>query len=181
MSDQYVGEIRMFGGNFAIKNWAFCNGQTMSITQNQALFAIIGTTFGGNGVSTFNLPDLRGRLPTGQGQGPGLSNYVMGESAGTENVTLLTQNLPTHNHAFNASTTNATVTNIANTVLPGKVVTPSTGHFYTVNTGSPPPTMGNLNPQSAGMSGGNLPHSNLMPALCVTFIISLYGIFPTRN
>lgn len=181
MSDQYIGEIRMFGGNFAISQWALCNGQTMAITQNQALFAIIGTTFGGNGVNTFNLPDLRGRLPVGQGQGPALSNRVMGESAGTETVALLTQNLPTHNHSLNASSSNATANTIANNLLPGKIVTPSTGHFYTVNVGSPPPTLGNLNPQSAGMSGGNLPHNNLMPALCVTFIIALYGIFPSRN
>jgi microcystin-dependent protein len=181
MSNQYIGEMRMFGGNFAIKNWAFCNGQTLSIQQNQALFSLLGTTFGGNGTTSFQLPDLQGRLPMGQGQGPGLSNRTIGENAGTETVTLTLQNLPSHNHAFNASSQNATLNTISATDLPGKIVTPPTGHFYTIATGTPAPTMGALNSQSIGYTGGSQPHSNLMPSLCVTFIIALYGIYPSRN
>jgi microcystin-dependent protein len=180
MSNQYLGEIRMFGGNFAIKNWALCNGQTMSIQQNAALFSLLGTTFGGNGSTTFLLPDLQCRLPVGQGTGPGLTTRVIGENAGTENVTLTLQNLPMHNHMFNATTGNATFQNISNTELPGKIVTPATGHFYTINTGTPAPTMGSLNSQSIGFSGNGQPHPNLMPSLCVSFIIALLGIYPSR-
>src|SRR6185437_6635000 len=113
MSDYFVGEIRMFGGNFAIKNWAFCNGQFMSIAQNQALFSLIGTTYGGDGVRTFALPDLRGRLPIGQGQGIGLSPRTMGENAGSEQVTVLLNEMPLHSHAFNATADAATTSNVA--------------------------------------------------------------------
>lgn len=181
MSTPFLGEIRMFGGNFAIKNWAFCNGQTLAIQQYTALFSLLGTTFGGNGISTFQLPNLQGRLPVGQGQGPGLSNYVMGESSGVEQVTLLSSNLPQHNHALNATSANATAVAISNTVLPGKITTPASGRYYVQNMGTPPPTFGSMNPQTVGMTGGNLPHSNLMPALCVSFIIALVGIYPSRN
>jgi microcystin-dependent protein len=153
----------------------------MSIQQNAALFSLLGTTFGGNGVSTFQLPDIQGRLPVGQGQGPGLTNRIIGEVGGTENVTLSVQNLPMHNHMLNATTGDATLQNISTTDLPGKIVTPPTGHFYTINTGSPAPTMGTLNSQSVGFSGGNQPHPNLMPSLCVSFIIALYGVYPSRN
>lgn len=179
MSNQYLGEVRMFAGNFAPSGWALCNGQTLNISQYTALFALLGTTFGGNGVSTFQLPNLQGRLPLGQGQGLGLSNYIVGQNSGTENVSLSTTNLPQHNHALNASQTTANQANIANTLLPGKM--PGTGKFYTVNTGTPPPTFGTLNAQTVGQTGGNNPHPNLMPSLCVSFIIAMVGIFPSRN
>jgi microcystin-dependent protein len=178
MSEPFVGEIRMFGGNFAPRGWMLCNGQTLAISSYTALFSLIGTTYGGNGVQTFQLPDLQGRLPVGQGQGPGLANYVIGESSGSEQVTLLVSNLPPHNHLLSASTTAANTATIGNTVLPGKI---ASGHFYVANTGSPAPTVGHLNPMSASMAGSGLPHSNLMPSLCVSFIISTIGIFPSRN
>src|SRR3712207_483459 len=104
----YIGEIRMFGGNFAPVGWAFCEGQTLPISENDALFTLIGTTYGGDGEETFNLPDLQGRIPVHQGTGPGLSSYVIGEAAGVESVTLTTQQIPVHNHAFIASTATGT-------------------------------------------------------------------------
>lgn len=180
MSTPFIGEIRMFGGNFAPRNWALCNGQTLAIAQNQALFALIGTTFGGNGVQTFQLPNLQGSLPVGQGTGPGLSTRVIGETAGSENVTLTQATMPAHSHTLNASTANATTADIGSSTLPGTVTAPA--HFYTVNDGtSPPPTAESLTAGSVGLSGNNMPHSNLMPSLCVTFILSLTGVFPSRN
>src|SRR5579863_4237911 len=109
MTQPYVGEVRMFGGNFAPSNWAFCNGQTMSISQYQVLFTLIGTTYGGDGQTTFNLPNLQGRLGVGMGQGGGLSNYVLGQSAGVEAVTLTTTTMAAHNHPLMASQTTATL------------------------------------------------------------------------
>jgi microcystin-dependent protein len=180
MATPFIGEIRMFGGNFAPTNWALCNGQLLGIAQNQALFTLIGTTFGGNGVSTFQLPNLQGRLAVGQGTGPGLSNRVIGQMSGEENVTLTQSTIPNHGHALMASTANASTANIGSTVLPGVVASP--GHFYAVNDGtSPPPLAGTLPAGSVGVTGGNLPHSNLMPTLCLTFIIALYGVYPSRN
>lgn len=179
MSDFFLGEIRMFAGNFAPKSWALCDGQLLSIQQNTALFALLGTFFGGNGVSNFQLPDLRGRLPVGQGQGLGLSPRVIGEVGGTETVGLISGNLPAHNHPLNAATGNATTAVPSSTVLPGTL---TTGKFYTVNDGSTPaPTPENLAPGVVSVVGGGLPHNNLMPALCVSFIIALAGIFPSRN
>ena len=181
MTSPYLGEIRMFAGGFAPSHWAFCNGQTMSISQNQALFSVIGTTYGGDGISTFLLPNLQGRLAIGQGQGVGLTNRVLGVPGGTETVTLLTTNLPSHNHPLAASTVAANVNDIGNTVLPGKVTTPATGHFYVHNTGAPSPVMGTLKPLSVAGAGQGTAHDNQMPSLCVSFIISLNGIFPSRN
>jgi microcystin-dependent protein len=180
MSDFFLGEIRMFGGNYAPSQWAFCNGQTMNISQYQALFALIGTTFGGNGVQTFALPNLQGRLAVGQGQGLGLTNRLLGQSGGEENVTLLTTNLPQHIHTLNASTVNVSTSVISNTVLPGTFT--AGNNFYTKNDGSTPaPIPKNLVAGSTTMTGSGQPHSNLMPTLCVSFIIALYGIFPSRN
>jgi len=181
MSQPFVGEIRMFGGSFAPRSWAFCNGQVLPITQNQALFALIGTIYGGNGTSTFSLPDLRGRLPIGQGTGSGLTPRVAGELGGVEDVTLLTATMPAHTHRLEASSVTATTNAIASNVLPG-IVTPAPGHFYVTNDGSTPaPTFGALAQQSVTSTGGGTPHSNLMPALCVSFIIALSGVFPSRN
>jgi microcystin-dependent protein len=178
MSTYFLGEIRMFGGNYAIKHWAFCNGQLMSIAQNQALFSLIGTTYGGDGRTTFALPDLRGRLPMSQGQGPGLSNYVMGQSSGSENVTLTINEMPMHTHQFSATADNATTADIANNVLPGQPTTANSKLYAEPgNAGTPTP----LAQSAVGLSGGNLPHSNLMPSLCVTFIIALQGMYPSRN
>ena len=180
MSTPFIGEIRMFGGNFAPRNWAFCNGQTLGIAQNQALFALIGTTFGGDGINTFLLPNLQGRLAIGEGQGQGLSYRTVGELAGAEAVTLTQATMPAHGHALNASNSGATTADIGASVLPGVVEAPA--HFYTVDDGTmPPPTPRGLAPGSIGPAGGNQAHSNLMPSLCVSFIISLNGVFPTRN
>jgi microcystin-dependent protein len=180
MAEPFVGEIRMFGGDYPPLNWAFCNGQTLSISANQALFTLIGTTYGGDGVRTFALPNLQGRLPIGQGQGPGLTNRLIGTPDGQEQVLLATSNLPSHNHTLSASTVAANGTTISTSVLPGKVTTPADGHFYTQNTGSPAPTFGSLNLRTVAANGGGLPHSNLMPSLCVSFIIALSGLFPSR-
>ena len=177
MSDPFVGEIRMFGGNFAPKGWAFCNGQTLAINQNQALFSLIGTYYGGDGVSNFQLPNLQSSLPMGQGNGNGLTPRVVGETGGEANVTLTTPSLPNHTHTFSASGSPASTTTIANN-LPATL---ANGTFYTHNSGSPAPTFGNLQQQSVVLAGSGQPHGNLMPSLCVTFIIALQGIFPSRN
>jgi microcystin-dependent protein len=172
MANQYLGEIRMFGGNFAPAGWALCSGQILSISQFSALFALLGTTYGGDGVSNFALPDLRGRVPICQGQGIGLSEYVIGAKAGEENVILSTTTMPSHNHQF-VSTAAATLDTPTNAVLG----TPATG----VNLFAPTVPSGTLNASANGATGGNQAHPNVMPYLCTSFIISLTGIFPTRN
>jgi microcystin-dependent protein len=166
MSQPFIGEIRMFGGNFAPAGWAFCNGQVMSIAQNNALFALIGTTYGGDGVQTFNLPNLMGRLPTHQGGG-----FVIGQLAGTENVTLTLNQIPQHNHSVAAATS-------ANSKSPsGAVYGGNTAdHVYTANAPS-----AQMNAGMVGIGGGSQPHSNMMPYGVVSFIISLFGIFPSQN
>jgi microcystin-dependent protein len=179
MSDNFLGEIRMFCGNFAPTRWALCGGQLLSINQNQALFALFGTTYGGNGIQNFALPNLLGRIPNGQGQGTGLSNYVLGQQAGVEAVTILQTNLPSHSHTFNASQDPATSQTVGSTVIPAKPNT-SGNKFFTV-VGSKQPLGEHLSAGSCGLTGGSQPHSNLMPTLCVTFIIALQGIFPSRT
>jgi microcystin-dependent protein len=179
MAQPFIGEIRMFGSNFAPAGWMFCNGQTLSIAQYTALFSLIGTTYGGNGTSTFNLPDLRGRLPVHQGQGPGLSFYTIGQAAGVETVALNSTQMPQHSHALMASTATATLSSPTNNVTGAAPQTPVAADLYT-KPGSPA-TVGNLLPQAVGNNGSNLPHSNMMPYLCVSFIIAMVGIFPSRN
>jgi microcystin-dependent protein len=171
MSDQYLGEIRMFGGNFAPAGWALCNGQLLQISQNTALFAIIGTYYGGNGVNTFALPNLQSRVPVHQGQGPGLGNYVIGEMGGVENVTLTTQQMPLHGHVVNAVGSNAGTDQPSNAFL-------AKAGAQVYSTAASNATMA---PTMIGPSGGSTPHPNIQPFLCVTFIIALTGIFPTRN
>jgi microcystin-dependent protein len=179
MVQPFIGEIRMFGGNFAPAGWQFCNGQTLSIAQNNALFALIGTTYGGDGVNTFNLPNLQGRLPVHQGTGPGLSTYVIGQTAGVESVVLNSSQMPQHNHALMASTATATLSSPTGNVTGAAPTTPVAADLYT--TPGTPATVGNLLAQSVANAGSSLPHTNLMPALCVSFIIALNGIFPSRN
>jgi len=183
MTQPYVGEIRMFGGSFAPSNWAFCNGQPMSISQYQVLYTLIGTTYGGNGTTTFKLPNLQGQLAIGMGQGSGLSNYVIGQMGGVESVTLTTSTMPGHNHPLNASKTTATFSapNSPTANVTGAASTsPNPNRLYTLP-GSPSPTMGALNPQSVAPNSGGLPHPNMMPSLCVSFIISLFGMFPSQS
>ncbi len=174
MSDAFIGEIKMFAGTFAPRNWAFCNGQSMAIQQNAALFAIIGTAYGGDGVTTFSLPDLRSRVPVHAGQGTGLSNYFLGEKAGIENETLLYNNMPIHSHSVNA------VNSGGNQASPASnyPAVESTGTSLNYSNG---PANSTMSPTTISNAGGNVPFSIIQPVLCVTFIIALVGIFPSRN
>jgi microcystin-dependent protein len=168
----FLASIMIFGGNFAPLGWALCNGQILAISQNTALFALLGTTYGGNGQTTFALPDLRGRVPMHMGQGPGLSNYVLGQSGGAETTTLLISNMPAHNHVLNA------VTNAGDTSVP-------TGAFLG-NTGALDKeykTSGTITPMNAGTignTGSGLPLNNIQPYLTFSFCIALQGIFPPQ-
>jgi microcystin-dependent protein len=183
MSEPYMSQIEIFGFNFAPKNWALCAGQIMAINQNQALFALLGTTYGGNGVQTFQLPDLRSRIPLGWGNGAGLSPYVLGEIGGNESVTLQQTQVPTHTHLINAdSSTSSTLTNVpSGTVGLGRSSGTAPSGAFAVNiynSGSAPTKLGSA---AVGTTNGSLPHSNLMPTLCMNFCICLLGIFPSRN
>jgi microcystin-dependent protein len=178
MSEPYLGEIRLFAGNFAPRTNALCNGQTMSIAQNTALFSLLGTYYGGNGTTTFNLPDLQGRLPVGQGQGPSLSNYTIGETIGTESVTLATGQMPMHTHLLLPMAGNATQ-NLPGGQFPSALQTPFKG-FYVKDANK----TGNPVAMYAGAlqnTGGNQPHENRMPAMAISIIIALQGVFPSRN
>ena len=176
MATPFIGQITMFAGNFAPRNYAFCNGQILSIAQNTALFSILGTTYGGNGQTTFALPDLRGRVPIQPGQGPGLSNYSLGQQAGTETTTLLVNNLPAHNHPATV-TSNASSGSASDTVPTGNFLAADNQYKNTSNT--------TLNASAVtvtvGPSGGGQPFNNVQPYLCINFIIGLQGIFPSRN
>lgn len=171
MSQPFIGEIRMFGGNFAPVGFAFCDGQLLPIAEYDALFALIGTTYGGDGQTTFALPDLRGRLPVHTGQGNGLSNYVLGQSGGSETVTLTAQQLPAHTHAAQAQSA------AGNQSAPGGGVWASSGQNQF--SASAPNT--GMSAAAIGPAGGSLPHDNMMPYQVVSFIIALYGIFPSRS
>jgi microcystin-dependent protein len=182
MSNVYLGQIMLFGGNFAPKGFAFCNGQQLSIAQNQALFSLLGTTYGGNGQTTFALPNLQSRLPIHQGQGPGLSGYQLGQTGGVPNVTIDISTMPLHTHLLNATQATATTPTIANTVLPGQPTTGTPPEFYAQQVSGQPLLIPHvMNPGACGITGAGLPHSNLMPSLCITFVIALQGIFPSRN
>ena len=180
MSDYFLGEVRMFGGNYAPANWALCNGQLLSIAQYTALFSLIGTTYGGDGVSTFALPNMQSRVPMDQGQGPGLSPRAMGEAAGTEQVTLLLNQIPLHNHMALASLDTGSLPGPASNAVPATPGGSGTPTLYST-TGANPLTMTAMAPQAIGIDGGGQPHSNLMPFLCLSFIIALEGIYPSRN
>jgi len=181
MADPFLGEIRMVGFNFAPVGWALCNGQTLSISQYSALFALLGTSFGGNGTTTFNLPDMQGRVPINAGSGAGLSPYILGQSGGTENVTLSTPQMPSHTHLANISNLAGTVSNPTNaTLAQSNTGTAREPNLNVPNFVTTAPT-GALAPTTIGPSGGNLPHPNLQPYLTVYFIIALNGIFPSRN
>ena len=178
MADQFISEIRIFAGNFAPTGWALCNGQLMPISQNTALFSLLGTTYGGDGKSTFGLPNLQGAAPLGAGQGPGLSFRSLGESGGEQTVTLLTTEMPAHTHTPQADAAgggNAVPTNNSWGVGGGR--------------GSPPapyapsatPTNVAMSPQATSPTGSGQAHNNMPPYLCMTFIIALQGIFPPRT
>jgi microcystin-dependent protein len=171
MGQPYVGEIRLFAGNFAPAGWGFCDGSLQSIVENEVLFQLIGTTYGGDGQNTFALPDLRSRVPVHIGSLAGVT-YQLGEPGGVEQVTLNSTTLPSHNHA--AGCTNAAGTN-AN-AAGGIPADNAAALAY----GAVPPNVG-MNPAIIGNAGGNQPHDNIQPYLCVSFIISFFGIFPSPN
>jgi microcystin-dependent protein len=179
MSSFYLGQITMFGFGFAPKGWALCNGQTLSIAQNAALFALLGTSYGGNGQTTFQLPNLQAAVPISEGQGAGLSSYVLGQAGGNANVTLLQNQLPSHGHTFNASKTNAVSATLSGQI-PATTTVGSPPNFYSTS-GSPPLTFVSLAPGACGTTGSSQAHSNLMPSLTINFCIALTGIFPSRN
>ncbi|RYY32428.1 MAG: phage tail protein [Sphingobacteriaceae bacterium] len=172
MMNPYIGMIIMFGGNFAIRDWALCQGQILSIAQNTALFSLLGTTYGGNGQTTFALPDLRGRVPIGWGQGPGLPTYDLGQVGGTETVTLTANQMPAHSHPLSGSSL------AGNASLPTGAVPANSGpldkEYSTVFTS-------NVAMVPTGIAGGSQPFPIRDPYLCLNFQIALAGIFPSRN
>jgi microcystin-dependent protein len=165
MAQPYVGEIRMFAGNFAPAGWMFCEGQLLPISENETLFQLLGTTYGGDGQSTFALPDLRGRLPLHQGNG-----FILAETGGAEEITLTVNQIPAHSHPFLASANNALTANAQDNVLSQ---IPSYTPYFASQANTP------LSAVSVTSTGGSQPHTNFQPYLCVDFIISLFGIFPS--
>jgi microcystin-dependent protein len=180
MSEPFLGRIMLVGFNFAPQGWAFCNGQLLSISQNTALFSLLGTTYGGNGQTTFALPDLRSRVAVGFGQGPGLSNYDLGQSTGSETVTLTVGQMPAHNHLVAANAATATVLSPGGADL---AQTFDSGPKKSFNTYSTPPMTApvTLDPATVQPSGGSGPHPNIQLVLALNYIIALQGIFPSRN
>ena len=174
MAQPYVGEIRMFAGNFNPAGWLFCEGQLLSISQNEVLFQLIGTTYGGDGQSTFRIPDLRGRVPIHQGTGPGLTARTIGQKAGVESVTLTVQQIPIHTHAMLGSTSNANATAALNAVA-------GTIPIFGVRAYGKDAPSTTLHPSSLSPVGGSQPHENRQPFLALHFIISLFGIFPSPS
>ena len=172
MGQPFVGEIRMFGGSFAPAGWMFCGGQLLPISENETLFNLIGTTYGGDGQQTFALPDLQGRTPVHAGTGPGGTTYQLGEKAGVESVTLSVQQIPAHSHPLLATTNAADTPNVANAVC-------ATGTVSQLYWGDPPDTA--ASPQAISPSGGSQPHDNIQPYLTISYIISLFGVFPSQN
>lgn len=176
--DDFLGAIKIFAGNFAPKGYAFCNGQILPIAQNTALFSILGTTYGGNGTTTFALPDLRGRAPIHFGQGPGLSSFALGQTGGVENVTLIQTQIPAHTHTLNVNDANATVHQPAATSVIGAPVDVNGDNVNGFTATAPNTT---LSPNAVGISGGSQPHENRPPYLAINYIIALQGIYPSRN
>ena len=171
MSEAYIGEIKIFGGNFAPRDWQFCDGALLPISLYQALFSLLGTTFGGDGQTTFAVPDLRGRIPLHRGQAPDLSNYVQGQKGGTETVTLAANQIGAHAHTLGASSANATTSSPANAVW-----AVSSANIYGTSGPYQP-----MNASTVSFAGGSQPHENLQPILGVNFIIALDGIYPTQS
>jgi microcystin-dependent protein len=173
MAEAFIGEIRMFAGTFAPRGWALCNGQLMSISQNTALFSILGTTYGGDGQVTFGLPNLQGRYAMHWGNGAGLTPRTVGETAGSESITLLSTQMPAHNHSLNAATEGNGNTGRAG----GASLSTSASPIYS-SQNAPDAAM---HAASVGVAGGGQPHDNMPPFQCVTFIIALEGIYPPRS
>jgi len=174
MTDPFVAEIRIFAGNFAPKGWAQCNGQLLPLSQNTALFSLLGTFYGGDGKSTFALPNLEGSVPIHQGIGPGLSERFLGEAGGSESVTLLTSETPLHTHSLQVSTVGPD----DNDPAPDRILTLAQGAGVYNPTLTP---TAQLNFQSVAINGSSFPHNNLQPYLVLTFIIAMQGVFPPRG
>ena len=170
MTTPFIGQIAIYGFNFPPKNWAFCNGQLLPIAQNQALFSLLGTTYGGNGVTTFALPNLQGRVPVQWGQGPGLSNYVLGQQAGSTSVTLLSTQMPAHSHTVTASS------NAPSQGSPAGAAWATAANIPYASTAN-----ATMSPGALASSGGSQPHDNMAPSLVLNYSIALVGIFPSRN
>ncbi len=172
MSEPFAGEIRMFAGTFAPRGWAYCDGQLLAVSQNDALFSLLGTIYGGDGRTTFGLPDLRGRIPLHQGTGPGLSARRLGSKGGGEKETLTTNQLASHTHDWNANTA------AGNTAAPAGKVTAQTSapNIYRNEI-----QQTDLASTTIANTGGSQPHNNMMPTLCINFIIALFGIYPSRQ
>jgi microcystin-dependent protein len=179
MVTPYLGEVRMFAGNFAPSGWALCAGGTLPINQYAALYSLLGTTYGGDGINTFGLPDFRGRVAVSQGQGASLSSYVLGQAYGVETVTLATTNIPAHIHPLNASSTTPPTSLTPTPANTMTIAKPAAGNnCYAV--ASQNPAIAQLNPSDVVAGGGGQPHNNIMPVLAVTYIIALEGIYPTN-
>ncbi len=176
MADPYIGEIRIFAGTYAPLHWAFCDGQLLAISQNDALFSLIGTNYGGDGRSSFGLPEMRGRAPVHFGNGPGLTPRPIGQRYGAEEVTLTTAQIPSHSHGFRASTGGVSAQDPTNMVL-GTVATDDDIYYE----GSDTQNIGAMNADSVMDTGGSQSHYNMMPYLCMNFIMSLAGIYPQRS
>jgi microcystin-dependent protein len=177
--DSYLGEIRLFAGAWEPDGFYFCDGRLLPIGQYQALYSLIGITWGGDQVKNFALPDLRGRLAIGQGQGIGLTNRVTGRTGGTEAVTMIGADLPAHNHAFNAVKTNATTTQIGSTMLYAATADGYLG--YTTNATNPAPTAAVLDQSTISTEGGGSPHANIMPSIALNYIICVQGGYPSPS
>ena len=176
MANPFVAEIRIFAGNFAPTGWALCNGQLLPISQNTALFSLLGTTYGGDGRSNFALPNLQGSAPMQAGQGPGLSLRDLGEIGGEQSVTLLQTEMPAHSHGAQGSSGSDQVSPTNNAWASGQKL--GGANLYAA---SNPSTNVQMNPFGTSITGGNLPHNNMPPFLCLTFIIALQGVFPARS
>ncbi len=174
MSDPFIGQITMFAGNFAPRNWALCDGQLLAVSQNEALFSLLGTTYGGDGRTTFGLPELRGRIPvhSGAGQGPGLSTRPLGQKGGVETVSLTAAQMPSHGHDMQVSTDAGTGNDPEGRFL---ATSPN------VRVYRPAAPNANLHASSVSNAGGGQAHTNLMPTQCINFIIALVGVFPPRS
>lgn len=175
MAEAYIGEIRIFAGNFAPANWALCNGQLLPLNQNTALFSILGTQYGGNGINNFALPDLRGAAPLHQGAGPGLTPRFIGEGGGANTVTLLEEQMPVHNHTASCVSTPSTDT------PDGMIWANTSGRGAPVIYSPLANSTTQMNPQTLGVAGSSQPHNNMQPYLALNFIICLRGNFPPRG
>ena len=176
MSEPYIGEIRMFAGNFPPRNYSFCNGQIIAVSQFEALFSLVGTNYGGDGRSSFGLPDMRGRVPIHYGQGPGLTPRPIGQTLGREDVTLVEDNIPSHNHSFNASRSSATSADCQTYVFAS--IEGTSDFLYKADNNR---TQVQLKEDIIGEAGGNKPYDIRMPYLAISFIIAMNGIYPSRN